>query len=477
MPINSVVSERNGANAVGGSESPGGILPEQLGSADFRRDYGIRFAYLSGSMYKAISSKELVIAMGRAGLMGYLGTGGIDLAVNEASITQIQAALAPGAAYGVNLLADLANPEAEDQTVDLFLRRNVRCVEASAFTKVSPAIVRYRLAGVERLPNGEAHTPNRVLAKVSHPEVAESFMRPAAPTLLRKLVEAGRISEEQALLGERVPVAQDVCVEADSGGHTDRRVANVLLPAILNLRERISREVKYAQSIRVGAAGGIGTPEAVAAAFVVGADFVMTGSINQCTVEAGTSDAVKDMLQSMGVQDTDYAPAGDMFELGAKVQVLKKGLLFPARANKLYELYLRHNSLDEIDPKTRAQIEDSYFKRSIDEVWAETRAYLSKRMPQALVETERNPKRKMAAIFRWYFVHSTRLAMTGSDQQKVDYQVHCGPALGAFNAWVKGTDIEAWQQRHAPDIAQRLMTATANLLNHRFNRWTAAAVA
>ena len=61
-------------------------------------------------------------------------------------------------------------------------------------------------------------------------------------------------------------------------------------------------------SIRVGAAGGIGAPEAAAAAFVMGADFVLTGSINQCTVEAGMSDAVKDLLLEINVQDTGYAP-------------------------------------------------------------------------------------------------------------------------------------------------------------------------
>src|SRR6185295_12181791 len=118
------------------------------------------------------------------------------------------------------------------------------------------------------------------------------------------------------------------------------------------------------QPIHVGAAGGIGTPQAAAAALIMGADFILTGSINQCTVEAGTSDAVKDLLQELNVQDTDYAPAGDMFEIGARIQVARRGLFFPARANKLYELYQRHGSLDEIDPKTRQQIQDRYFKRS-----------------------------------------------------------------------------------------------------------------
>ena len=87
----------------------------------------------------------------------------------------------------------------------------------------------------------------------------------------------------------------------------------------------------------------------------MGADFILTGSINQCTQEGGISDSAKNMLQNINVQDTEYAPAGDMFEIGAKVQVLKKGVFFPARANKLYMLYTQYNSLDEIPEKIQKQ--------------------------------------------------------------------------------------------------------------------------
>ncbi len=63
------------------------------------------------------------------------------------------------------------------------------------------------------------------------------------------------------------------------------------------------------------------------------------------------SDSVKDLLQDINIQDTDYAPAGDMFEIGAKVQVLKKGVFFPARAGKLFMLYNHYNALEEIPEK------------------------------------------------------------------------------------------------------------------------------
>jgi trans-AT polyketide synthase/acyltransferase/oxidoreductase domain-containing protein len=222
----------------------------------------------------------------------------------------------------------------------------------------------------------------------------------------------------------------------------------------------------YAQRVRVGAAGGIGTPQAAAATFIMGADFIMTGSINQCTVEAATSDAVKDLLQQMNVQDTDYAPAGDMFELGAKVQVLKKGLFFAARANKLYDLYRFHNSLEEIDEKTRQQLQDKYFKRSFKEIYDEVKAYY----PEAeIAKAEKSPKIKMAMIFKWYFGYSTRLALNGNVDSQVDFQVHIGPALGAFNQWVKGTELENWRNRHVREIALKLLNETSELLNQRYS--------
>jgi trans-AT polyketide synthase/acyltransferase/oxidoreductase domain-containing protein len=263
-----------------------------------------------------------------------------------------------------------------------------------------------------------------------------------------------------------VPVAGEVCVEADSGGHTDGGVAYALMPAMLRLRDDMMAMHRYAKRIRIGAAGGIGTPEAAAAAFIMGADFITTGSINQCTVEAGTSDAVKDLLQDMDVQDTAYAPAGDMFESGAKVQVLRKGVFFPGRANKLYELYTRYNSLDEIDPHTRKQIEEKYFGRSFEEVWAETKSHYASRFSGM---QEPTPKQKMSLIFRWYFVHTTRLAMRGVEDARVNYQVHCGPALGSFNQWVKGTPLESWRNRHVADLAERIMNGAASVLSRRLS--------
>lgn len=442
------------------------ITASSLGDEGFKKDYNLTYAYLTGGMYQGIASKEMVSKIGKAYMMGFYGTGGLDLdQINEA-IKYVQKELDHGQSYGMNLVHNLYDPEMEEKTVGLFLTRNVKNIEAAAFLSITPALVKYHAKDLTRDKDGKVITKNRIIAKVSRPEVVEAFLSPAPERILAKLLEESKITPEEAKLSKEIPVADDICVEADSGGHTDGRVAYCLMPAMLRLRDEMMERYKYHKKVRVGAAGGIGTPESAAAAFILGADFILTGSINQCTVEAATSDAVKDLLQQMNVQDTEYAPAGDMFELGAKVQVLKKGLFFPARANKLYDLYRQYNSLNEIDEKTRTQIQERYFKKNLDEIYDDFKSYYP---AKEIEEAELNPKRKMALIFRWYFGYSSRLALSGIEESKVDYQVHCGPALGAFNQWVKGTNLEDWRNRHVDDIALKLMDETAELLNQRYN--------
>jgi trans-AT polyketide synthase/acyltransferase/oxidoreductase domain-containing protein len=443
------------------------ISAASLGSASFKSSHGVRLAYVSGAMYKGIASADLVIRMGKSGLLGYFGTGGLRLEKIEEAILKIKDALNAGQAFGMNLLCNLNQPEFEDSTVDIFFRHGIDRVEASAYTQVTPSLVRYRARGLRPGHDGPV-VPHKIMAKISRPEVALQFLNPAPERILAKLLAAQKISQEEADLARKVPMADDVCVEADSGGHTDNGVSLALMPVMLRLRDEAMREHRYPRKISIGAAGGIGTPHAVAAAFILGADFVLTGSINQCTVEAGTSDLAKDLLADMNVQDTAMAPAGDMFEIGAKVQVMSKGVFFPARANKLYELYKQYDSLDQIDPKTREQIEKRYFKRTFEEIYAETREFYSKVAPEQIARAEKNPKAMMALIFRWYFVHTGRVAVKGMADSKVDFQIHCGPAMGAFNQWVKGTRYEDWRQRHPDEIADMLMTGAAEILQQRY---------
>ncbi|ESP91541.1 PfaD family polyunsaturated fatty acid/polyketide biosynthesis protein [Pseudoalteromonas luteoviolacea] len=460
------------------SNEPTAILPSSLGCASFRKDYGLKYAYLAGGMYRGIASKELVTALANTGLMGFLGTGGRAIKDIEHDIVHIQKTLAEGQAYGMNLVANLDSPDIELATVELYLKYGIRCIEAAAFIRITPALVLYRLQGLYQDAQGIVRSSNKVIAKLSRPEVASHFLSPAPMRVVQQLLEANKITTEQAQLSQSVFMCDDICVEADSGGHTDRGLPAVLLPSIQSLRNQKVAEYGFAHVPRVGLGGGIGTPSSAAAAFMMGADFILTGSINQCTVEAGTSDTVKNMLQNINVQDTDYAPAGDMFESGAKVQVLKKGVFFAARANKLFQLYQQYDSLDALPDKLKTQLQDKYFNMSFDAIWRQTKAYLlATGRPEDVTRAEQDSKYKMARVFRWYFAHSMKLAFSGDEQARVNFQVHTGPALGAFNQWVKGTELESWQNRHVDKIADKLMRDTAELMNAKVRQLLAANLA
>ncbi|UXU85836.1 ACP S-malonyltransferase [Burkholderia sp. S-53] len=452
---------RAAAPAASGRAGVAQIRATSLGSEAFRADYNLKYAYVGGAMVHGIASVAMVVRMARAGMLAFFGTGGLRPADVERAILEIRDALGPDATFGMNLL----NGSREEAVVALLLKHGVRNVEASAYMQISPGLVLYRLRGLQAGPDGRPVARNRIMAKLSRPEVAAGFLKPAPAAIVDKLLQSGAITAQQAAWARELPMADDICVEADSGGHTDSGVAAALLPVIIAQRDEAMAAHGYAKLIRIGSAGGIGTPEAAASAFVLGADFILTGSINQCTVEAGTSDLVKDMLQDMEVQDTDYAPAGDMFEIGARVQVLKRGVFFPARANKLYDVYRSVDSLDQIDEKTARMIQDKYFQRSFEAVYDECRKHYP---AEVIAAADQAPKKKMALVFKWYFAHSNRLALKGEPGGKVDFQVHCGPALGGFNRLVKGMPLESWRNRHVDEIGVWLMETTATLLNTRF---------
>jgi trans-AT polyketide synthase, acyltransferase and oxidoreductase domains len=442
------------------------ITADKLGNKDFKKEYNLKYAYLAGGMYRGVASTDMVIKLGKAGLMGYFGSAGLSISEIRDSIVKIQGALNNGENYGFNLVCNLDNPEMEMETVKLYLKEGIKRIEAAAFMQITPALVLYHLKGLEENANGEIEINNKIMGKISRPEVAGNFMSPAPEGIVKKLLEKGEITSKQAELAEKVPMCNSLCVEADSGGHTDQGIPTVLFPAILNLKKELMKKYNYKKTIYLGQAGGIGTPESAAVAFIMGADFILTGSINQCTQEGGISDSVKNMLQDINVQDTDYAPAGDMFEIGAKVQVLKKGVFFPARANKLFMLYSQYDSLEQIPEKIQKQLQEKYFKKSFTEIWNMTKEYFkNQNLDKEITKAESNAKHKMALVFRWYFNYSSQLAFKGQEDDLVNYQVHTGPALGAFNQWIKGTELEDWRNRHVDEIAEKIMASAAEKLN------------
>jgi PfaD family protein len=436
------------------------LHPCGLGDAAFKGLHGLRYAYVAGEMANGITSVRMVTEMGRAGMLGFFGAGGLTPQEVEAAVDRLQRE-EPRIPFGVNLIHSPGQPELEMTLAELFLKKHIRLISASAYVEPNLPLVYFRAKGVHRAPDGSIVCPNQIIGKISRVEVARRFLSPPAAKHLTRLVELGRLSAEEAELAAAVPLVTDLTAEADSGGHTDNRPAITLLPTMLALRDELAAAHGYDRPPCVGLGGGIATPEAAAAAFALGAAYVLTGSINQCCVEAGTSEAVCVMLAEAGQADVAMAPAADMFELGIKVQVLKRGTMFPYRAAKLYELYTAYPAYDQIPAKQRVILERDFFRCSFDQEWEQTRQYFMQRDPKQIERAEKDPKHKMALVFRSYLGRSSLWAISGEPTRKIDYQIWCGPAMGAFNQWVRGSFLETPQSRRTVELAMNLLFGAA----------------
>lgn len=438
------------------------INPAELGDPDFCKTHGVKAAYVAGAMANGIGSAEICIAMGKAGMLGFFGAGGLHPRKVKEAINRIQAELGDKP-YGFNLLHNPFEPSIEEATVQMYLDHGINRVSASAYLGLTSYLLHYRLKGLHRNSEGDVVALNHVFAKLSRSEVAQKFMAPAPRNMVDELLKQGKINAEEAELSQYIPVAEDITAESDSGGHTDNRPLVTLLPTFINLRNQAMQTYGYSRRIRIGAAGGISTPQSVQAAFAMGASYVMTGSINQAAIEAGTSNYVKEALTKVEPHDVIMAPAADMFEMGVKLQVLKKGSMFAMRAQKLYNLYQTYSRVEEIPEAERLRIEKQIFQKSLAEVWAETQDFFKDRDPSQLVKAANDHKHKMALIFRWYLGKSSLWAISGDPTRTMDYQVWAGPAQGAYNEWVKGSPFEAAQNRDVVTIARKLLSGAAIL--------------
>lgn len=455
-----VESAANGKPAYALLASLPASYPEWLGDRSFLEAHRVRFPYVAGAMANGIATAEMVVAMAKAGMLGFFGAAGLLPDRVERALDTIERAVG-GASFGANLIASPNEPALEEKVADLYLARGVARVSASAYVDLTPALVRFAASGLEERPNGSVARIRHVFAKVSRPEVARRFMAPAPKAILDVLVVRGKLTQREAELAARVPIAEDVTVEADSGGHTDNQALSAIFPVVARLRDRMLDEHRYARTIRLGAAGGLGTPSSIAGAFALGASYVLTGSVNQSALEAGLSPEGKRLLAEAGTGDVVMAPAADMFEQGVKVQVLRRGTMFGARASRLFALYTSYPSLEAIPPAERDKLEREVLGAPIDDVWRSTEAFFRERDPREIERAARDAKHKMALVFRWYLGLSSRWAITGEPARRLDYQIWCGPAMGAFNDWARGSFLEDPAQRGVVTIALNLLEGAA----------------
>ena len=208
----------------------------------------------------------------------------------------------------------------------------------------------------------------------------------------------------------------------------------------------------YPRPIRVGAAGGLGTPAAVAAAFALGAAYVLTGSVNQAARRVRAFRRRQERCsREADVADVMMAPAADMFELG------RQGAGAAARhacsrvraAQALRGRTAAHASLEAIPRRAaRAARAARCSARAVDEVWARRARFWAAARSGA---RSRAPSATRSTGWRWCSAGTSARPAAGrstaTPARRIDYQIWCGPAMGAFNALGRG-------HRSSPSPAQ-----------------------
>lgn len=215
--------------------------------------FGIEYPIIAGGMVW-ISSWRLAAAVSNAGGLGLLGAGSLTPDLLREHIQKMKAATQKP--WGVNL--PMMNPKA-DELVDVIIEEGVKIVFTSAGSpkKYTP---RFHEAGI----------------KVAHVVASSKFAR--------KCEEAG--------------VDAVVAEGFEAGGHNGKEETTtmVLIP-----------EARKATSLPLIAAGGIGSGQAMAAAFALGAEGVQIGTLFALSQESSASDAFKQCCISLQEGDTMLA--------------------------------------------------------------------------------------------------------------------------------------------------------------------------
>ena len=188
--------------------------------------------------------------------------------------------------------------------------------------------------------------------------------------------------------------------------------------------------------------------------------YVVTGSVNQSCVEAGASVHTKAILAQAGQADVRRWPPWPIcsrWEL--KLRVLKAGTMFPVR-EKVNTSYYKACRLTGSDPgrgahKTRI----TGLPQAVGNGLAGDGSFLPRARPGAALNVRsQNPKCKMSLVFRWYRGCRHAGPTAGKTAaRKMDYQIWCGPAMGAFNEWTRDTYPSCAANRRAPEVAEHLM--------------------
>jgi trans-AT polyketide synthase/acyltransferase/oxidoreductase domain-containing protein len=173
-------------------------------------------------MYKSIASKEQVVAMRKARMMGYLDRRGMDFGGMDAAFRLIKSAQSADQSYRMDVLCNLKQTDLEEQADELSFKHDIRFVGVATIMGTTPSAARAPLTSLYRSAEGVIARLQHTMPKVSRPDVAAACMQPAPEPVVKGSLASAKISPLEAELRQSIPLAGEIYVETGSRGHIDQ---------------------------------------------------------------------------------------------------------------------------------------------------------------------------------------------------------------------------------------------------------------
>lgn len=442
------------------SKNPTNISNETNTQASFNSpfcaSYGVKLPYIASALPGRACSPEWVVELARSGVLGFLGTELSSAAQLREDIRAVQADL-ERQAYGVSLFCEHGMSAADREKIDCCLAHEVSCIQALDYVEPSMAMVLYRLKGlsVSRDTDGVKRvlSRHRLVVRVDDPQLAGRFFAPPSQDVVDELFRQRHISAEQRDNAKHISLCSELYYDASTFSDT----AAGKLADMQRESESYKRQYNYAEKINLGVAAGFGDPRSVAEFFSLDVDFIVTDSINQCTLEANLPVTLKDSLASCSAADIVMAPAHEKFILGLKSPILNLDNCYPERANYLFDLYAQYEDLTHVPRDAVEYMERDIFGESLENVWLSVSSRLIESgRGEHVRRAARSEKYKMLLVFSSYL---DRIRAVNLNENPEEFFLTINEGMGRFNEWSMGTNFTHWKQRHASEIASALMSA------------------
>lgn len=426
-----------------------------LGNPEFRKRFAVDWAMTAAPMERGLTRVEFSAALARS---GFLAVHAIDFH-DEAQIREELDALRAGAqgrSFAVGMRYHPHHEGEDERRFDLLREMDVDTAYVAGYVRATRAMLAYRYASLKEKVEGEGLRPRKLVVRVSHVELARHFAQPAPSDLLDELRTRELLSEEERALAEGLPMADAIVVEGDLLRSGTRRDLGTLLPAVATvLRDG------DASSVLLGAAGDLASPEALEGAFAMGADFVVVGDPFQLTLEAGGAPDRKALLARLQTADVTTVPSYEYLEADWRVHVARFGSPFAARATRLERILRDHDEGRPLDEKDRSFLERQLFGGPLDDCFERARPFFEERWPELLRRADDDGKLRLPLLARKYLWDSQSWGNEGNPEHKLDWQLRCGPGMGAFNLWRADSPLAELEKLDAATLARSLMNGAA----------------